>query len=126
MFSHYRYIGGYTLQFAQEGFHTVWYDDVPEEERIHVLEGDILGIQWVVGQAVPYTKIQCDETHPSLYFTSPSAFPNVGAELRIKKIQPREVCRIFRAQAIIGVVRYNSENNNIMDLHITQKKILIC
>ena len=101
----YSYIGGHTLQFSQAGYHTVWFDDTPEEERIHVMEGDILGIQWVVGQAVPYIKIECDEVHPSLYFTKPSAFLNPGDELRIKKEQPREVCRIFRAQAIIGVVR---------------------
>ena len=99
----FRFIGGKTVSYNTTGDHTLMLD---ASEKFIVRNGDMVGISWITGQAVPFVMISCSSEYGEM--TSPLAMTHgrvdeieVGVERSFGVHPRRTACQKYRVQAII-------------------------
>ena len=105
-FHHFSFIGVKTVQFSEEGEHTVI---LSESDQFEVKQGDLMVLEWKDQQPIPFEALECDgelRTSRRVRRHKTPEFYGPGDEIVATPVikSHRQVCAAYMVQAIIKVI----------------------
>ena len=98
----YRYVGGTTIEIANEGEHEI---KLSAADQIEVRRGDVLGIVAMENQPISFQYTGCGDGRMSTTMKRRiTEAPEAGNEYVIRRSLTRVVCRIYLYGALIQLV----------------------